>query len=162
MRQFQGIVQGDIDEVLVTGDLDIVFVDPPPREDKRIGGKSHLRRALESLSEEGVTQLFRPMIGADLIVGAVGALQFEVLVERVQDEYGIAVAFEPAPYAAARWISADDPAALQAFIDKNQSLVALDIDESPVFLAKNLWELGYVQEKNPGLVFSDSRERELG
>ena len=122
----------------------------------------HLRRALESLSEEGVTQLFRPMIGADLIVGAVGALQFEVLVERVQDEYGIAVAFEPAPYAAARWISADDPAALQTFIDKNQSLVALDIDESPVFLAKNLWELGYVQEKNPGLVFSDSRERELG
>ena len=121
----------------------------------------HLRRALESLSEEGVTQLFRPMIGADLIVGAVGALQFEVLVERVKEEYGIAVAFEPAPYAAARWISSGDAAALQSFIDKNQSLVALDIDESPVFLAKNLWELGYVQEKNPGLVFSDSREREL-
>ncbi|MET0547219.1 MAG: peptide chain release factor 3 [Caulobacterales bacterium] len=121
----------------------------------------HLRRALESLSEEGVTQLFRPFIGADLIVGAVGALQFEVLEERVKDEYGIAVAFEPAPYSAARWISSDDPAALQGFVDKNQSLLAFDIDESPVFLAKNNWELGYVQEKNPNIKFSASRERDL-
>ena len=62
----------------------------------------HLKKALEGLAEEGVTQLFRPVIGADFVVGAVGQLQFEVMADRLGGEYGLDVEFEPAPYAEAR------------------------------------------------------------
>ncbi len=119
----------------------------------------HLRRALESLAEEGVTQLFRPQLGADLIVGAVGALQFEVLVERVSDEYGLDVRFEPAPYACARWIAGGDAKDIETFIDRHKSAIADDIDGAPVFLAKTAWEVGYVQERNATLRFSAVKER---
>src|ERR1700742_4265202 len=65
----------------------------------------HLKKALEGLAEEGVTQLFRPDIGSDFIVGAVGQLQFEVMADRLSGEYALDCVFEPAPYAEARWIS---------------------------------------------------------
>ncbi|HAE93426.1 MAG TPA: peptide chain release factor 3, partial [Hyphomonas atlantica] len=74
----------------------------------------HLRKALESLAEEGVTQLFKPAIGSDMIVGAVGQLQFEVMTERVAAEYNLEVVFEPAPYNVARWLSCDDDKVLEA------------------------------------------------
>src|SRR5690606_13294801 len=65
----------------------------------------HLKKALEGLAEEGVTQLFRPSIGADFIVGAVGALQLEVMADRLAGEYQLDVVFEQAPFAEARWIT---------------------------------------------------------
>ncbi len=65
----------------------------------------HLKKALEGLAEEGVTQLFRPAIGSDFIVGAVGQLQFEVMADRLGGEYALDVIFEPAPYAEARWLN---------------------------------------------------------
>ena len=68
----------------------------------------HLKKALEGLAEEGVTQLFRPELGADFIVGAVGQLQFEVMADRLGEEYGLDVVFEPSPYAEARWIGGAD------------------------------------------------------
>src|SRR6201992_3142289 len=68
----------------------------------------HLKKALEGLAEEGVTQLFRPNIGADFIVGAVGPLQFEVMADRLANEYQLEVIFEPSPYAEARWIGGDN------------------------------------------------------
>ena len=64
-----------------------------------------MRRALEDLAEEGVAQLFRPLLGSDWIVGVVGALQLDVLASRVESEYKVAVAFETIPYETARWIS---------------------------------------------------------
>src|SRR6185295_19908673 len=67
----------------------------------------HLKKALEGLAEEGVTQLFRPVIGADFIVGAVGQLQFEVMADRLANEYQLEVIFEPSPYAEARWLSGE-------------------------------------------------------
>ena len=67
----------------------------------------HLKKALEGLAEEGVTQLFRPTFGADFIVGAVGQLQFEVMADRLAGEYGLDVVFEAAPYAEARWLAGD-------------------------------------------------------
>ncbi|MBS0384566.1 MAG: peptide chain release factor 3 [Proteobacteria bacterium] len=121
--------------------------------------QKHLRRALESLGEEGVTQVFKPMIGADLVVGAVGALQFDVLDERMKAEYGLDVLFEPSPYQAARWVSADSRADLEAFIEKSISQMAEDIDGAPVFLGKSAWEIGYVREKNPKIRFGDVKER---
>src|SRR6201999_1009216 len=65
----------------------------------------HLKKALEGLAEEGVTQLFRPELGSDFIVGAVGQLQFEVMADRLQNEYQLDVVFEASPYNEARWLT---------------------------------------------------------
>ncbi len=119
----------------------------------------HLRKALESLAEEGVTQLFKPAIGADMIVGAVGSLQIDVMRERIKTEYGLEVTFEVPLYQTARWLACDDPAKLQAFIDKSQGSMGEDIDGAPVFLAKSAWDVGYAQEKNPDIRFLTTKER---
>jgi peptide chain release factor 3 len=118
----------------------------------------HLKKALEGLAEEGVTQLFRPQIGSDFIVGAVGPLQFEVMADRLSNEYGLDVAFEPSPYAEARWLSGEK-ADLEDFAGKNRAAMATDIDEEPVFLAKSSWEIGYVTERFPKIAFLRSKER---
>jgi peptide chain release factor 3 len=121
--------------------------------------QKHLRKALESLGEEGVTQVFKPVIGSEMVVGAVGALQFDVLDERMKAEYGLDVMFETSPYQAARWISADTRADLEAFIERNNAQMAEDVDGAPVFLGKSAWEIGYVQDKNPKVRFSSTKER---
>ena len=118
----------------------------------------HLKKALEGLAEEGVTQLFRPTIGSDFIVGAVGQLQFEVMADRLGAEYQLDVLFEPAPYAEARWLGGER-ADLEDFASKHRSAMAVDIDDQPVFLAKSTWELGYVAERFPKLRFERSKER---
>ncbi|WP_300376653.1 peptide chain release factor 3 [Henriciella sp.] len=121
----------------------------------------HLRKALESLAEEGVTQLFTAALGSDMIVGAVGSLQIDVMAERMAAEYNLEVVFEQASYNVARWINCDDEAKLEAFLDKNKSAVGTDLDGAPVYLAKNAWEVGYAQEKNPDLEFTTTKERML-
>ena len=118
----------------------------------------HLKKALEGLAEEGVTQLFRPVIGADFIVGAVGQLQFEVMADRLANEYQLEVIFEPAPYAEARWLSGDK-AEVEDFASKHKGAMAVDIDEQPVFLGKSSWEIGYVGERFPKIGFERSKER---
>jgi peptide chain release factor 3 len=118
----------------------------------------HLKRALEGLAEEGVTQLFRPLIGADFIVGAVGQLQFEVMADRLQNEYGLDCVFEAAPYAEARWLAGERDA-VDDFAGKHRTAIAQDIDEAAVFLAKSAWEIGYVEERFPDVTFERTRER---
>ncbi|HWA62518.1 MAG TPA: peptide chain release factor 3 [Caulobacteraceae bacterium] len=118
----------------------------------------HLKKALEGLAEEGVTQLFRPMIGADFIVGAVGQLQFEVMADRLSGEYALDVIFEAAPYAEARWLSGAR-ADVEDFAGKHRTAMAQDIDEQPVFLAKSSWEIGYVAERFPKVAFERTKER---
>jgi peptide chain release factor 3 len=118
----------------------------------------HLKKALEGLAEEGVTQLFRPNIGADFIVGAVGQLQFEVMADRLANEYQLEVAFEPAPYAEARWLGGEK-VDVEDFAGKHRGAMASDIDEQPVFLAKSSWEIGYVAERYPKVRFERSKER---
>ena len=119
----------------------------------------HLRKALEGLAEEGVTQLFAPMIGADMIVGAVGALQIDVMAERVAAENNLEVVFEQGLYNVARWLACDDKTKLEAFLEKNRTNMATDIDGDPVFLAKNSWDVSYTQEKNPDIRFLATKER---
>lgn len=119
----------------------------------------HLRKALESLAEEGVTQLFKPNFGSDMIVGAVGSLQIDVMRERIKTEYGLDVTFEMPAYQIARWIAADDEAIIKAFVDKNVMITGTDVDDAPVFLAKSSWDVGYAQEKNPDLRFLTTKER---
>jgi peptide chain release factor 3 len=118
----------------------------------------HLKKALEGLAEEGVTQLFRPTLGADFIVGAVGQLQFEVMADRLANEYQLEVIFEPSPYAEARWV-AGDKADLEDFGGKHRGQMAEDIDGASVFLGKSAWEIGYVGERYPKVQFLKTRER---
>ncbi|WP_120496536.1 peptide chain release factor 3 [Kiloniella sp. EL199] len=119
----------------------------------------HLSKALESLAEEGVTQVFRPIIGASYIVGVVGQLQLEVLLSRIEQEYGINVGFEPAPFVTARWVTSDDAAAMKHFLDRNKGSLADDRDGCPVYMARNHWDMGRIQEDNPKLNFTATRER---
>jgi peptide chain release factor 3 len=91
-------------------------------------------------------------------VGAVGQLQFEVMADRLETEYGLDVAFESAPYAEARWL-AGARADVEDFAGKHRAAMAEDIDEAPVFLAKSAWEIGYVAERFPNLTFERAKER---
>jgi peptide chain release factor 3 len=118
----------------------------------------HLKKALEGLAEEGVTQLFRPVIGSDFVVGAVGQLQFEVMADRLGGEYALDVVFEPAPYAEARWLTGPQ-ADVEDFAGKHRGAMATDIDGQTVFLAKSAWEIGYVSERFPKVTFERTRER---
>jgi peptide chain release factor 3 len=119
----------------------------------------HLQRALESLAEEGVTQVFKPRIGAQWFVGVVGQLQLEVLASRIAAEYGLEVAFEQGLFETARWVTSDDPAELKKFLDAHQGNLAEDRDGSPVFMAKSAWELRYSAERFPKIRFTATRER---
>jgi peptide chain release factor 3 len=118
----------------------------------------HLKRALESLSEEGVTQVFRPLIGAQWTVGVIGQLQLDVLKSRLQAEYGLNADLEDSPYETARWLEGSSEAVTK-FCDANKGQMAEDRDGAPVFLAKNAWELGYVGDKFPNIKFLKTRER---
>jgi peptide chain release factor 3 len=120
--------------------------------------QKHLARALTSLAEEGVTQVFKPMLGAQWVVGVVGSLQLDVLKSRLNAEYGLDADLEASPYDTARWISAD-PAEIEKFVAANRGQMASDRDGAPVFLAKSQWELGYVAQKFPNLKFAKTRER---
>jgi peptide chain release factor 3 len=118
-----------------------------------------LQRALSDLAEEGVTQVFRPALGGNSIVGVVGQLQLDVLATRIETEYGVKAGFESAAFETARWIAADDPAEVDRFIAANRGAVAEDRDNAPVFLARNAWELNYTMERNPKIRFTATRER---
>ncbi len=120
--------------------------------------QKHLARALASLAEEGVTQVFKPAIGAQWIVGVVGPLQLDVLKSRLNSEYGIDADLEASPYDVARWLSAA-PTDLEKFAESNRGGMATDRDGAPVFLSKSAWELGYVLDKFPKVKFAKTRER---
>ena len=117
-----------------------------------------LREALQQMAEEGVVQVFIPNDGSGAIVGVVGALQLDVLAERLQAEYGLPVTFEQSRFEVCRWISADEEAELEKFIRAFPSSIALDLDAAPVFLAQSAWALRYEQEKWPQLNFSDVKD----
>ena len=120
--------------------------------------QKHLARALESLAEEGVTQVFKPQIGAQWIVGVVGALQLDVLKSRLVAEYGLDADLEASPYDSARWLSGSE-AEIEKFAAANRGGMAADRDGAPVFLAKSAWEIGYVAERFPQVKLLKTRER---
>jgi peptide chain release factor 3 len=113
----------------------------------------HLGRALEQLAEEGVTRVFKPRMDANWVVGVVGALQFDVLADRIRTEYEVPVFFEQAALSTARWVQADSPLELKRFIDGNMSALADDHDGEPVFLARNAWHLTHTAEQWPQIRF---------
>jgi peptide chain release factor 3 len=117
-----------------------------------------VRQALQDLSEEGLVQVFKPAVGSNWLVGVVGALQLDVLVDRVRREFKAEIELEPVPYVTARWIAADEPATLDAFRAANLTSVAEDRDGEPVFLARSEWEIDYALKHHPGLSFHKTRE----
>ena len=117
-----------------------------------------LRGALEELAEEGVVQLFLPVDGSAAVVGVVGALQLDVLADRLANEYGVPVDFEPARYEVMRWISCDDEKKLDEFIAANRFSVANDLDGDPVFMAPSAFSLGYSLERAPGIHATEIKE----
>ncbi|MET0308331.1 MAG: peptide chain release factor 3 [Sphingomonas sp.] len=118
-----------------------------------------LRKALDDMAEEGVTQVFYPDIGSNWIIGVVGQLQLDVLLSRLDAEYKVAAGLEMAPFETARWISAEDPKDLQDFMALNRGAMAKDRDGNPVFLAKSAWEVGYIADRYAKVKFAATRER---
>jgi peptide chain release factor 3 len=115
--------------------------------------KKQLQKGLLQLAEEGAVQLFRPVEGNELILGAVGVLQFDVAVARLKAEYGVDAVYENVIYSIARWVQCDDPNRLEHFIQANQAHIAYDMDDNLTFLADGEWLLKYVAERWPEIVF---------
>ena len=110
-----------------------------------------LKEALQQMAEEGVVQLFSPEDGSPAIVGVVGALQLDVLKERLMAEYGLPVSFEMSRFSVCRWISADNPADLDSFLSARRGDIARDLDGDPVFLAQDGFSLRYEAERSPAI-----------
>jgi peptide chain release factor 3 len=117
-----------------------------------------LQKGLAQLSEEGATQFFRPLMSNDLILGAVGVLQFDVVAYRLKDEYGVDAAFEPVTVATARWVHCDDAKKLEEFREKNAMNLAIDAAGELVYLAPSRVNLQLAQERSPAVRFSATRE----
>jgi peptide chain release factor 3 len=119
-----------------------------------------LDKGLTQLAEEGAIQVFRPLLGNDYVVGAVGVLQFDVTMDRLRTEYGVDALYEAVDYATARWVSCGEPKRFAEFERKNQAHLARDTDGTLVFLAPSEWRLGFVMEQWPEVVFAKTREHQ--
>jgi peptide chain release factor 3 len=116
-----------------------------------------LQKGLQQLAEEGATQLFKPLHGNELILGAVGTLQFDVVAHRLEFEYGVDCFFEPVNVATARWLRGPD-ADMKALLDKAAANLAKDGAGDYVYLAPNRVNLQMAQERHPDIVFLETRE----
>jgi peptide chain release factor 3 len=117
-----------------------------------------LREALQQMAEEGVVQVFLPHDGAAAIVGVVGALQLDVLTERLNAEYGLPVTFEPSRFEICRWVSSSDKTEMGKFLDAYPSSIGSDLDGAPVFMASSAFNLRYEQERWPKVAFTDIKD----
>lgn len=117
-----------------------------------------LKEALQQMAEEGVVQLFSPEDGSPAIVGVIGALQLDVLKERLRSEYGLPVSFEAARFNLCRWISADAEADIDKFIDAKRGDIARDLDGDAVFMAADGFSLNYEAERWPAIKFAHVKE----
>ncbi|PKM44343.1 MAG: peptide chain release factor 3 [Gammaproteobacteria bacterium HGW-Gammaproteobacteria-1] len=118
-----------------------------------------LQKGLEQLSEEGATQLFRPVRNNDLILGAVGVLQFDVVAYRLKDEYNVDCIFEPVTVNTARWVECDDAKKLEEFKVKAHDNLAVDGSGLLTYLAPTRVNLNLTQERWPEVRFFDTREK---
>ncbi len=117
-----------------------------------------LKHGLEQLGEEGAIQVFRPHLGGTLLLGAVGQLQFEVVVHRLSHEYNVAARLVPTRHTLARWITAEDPRELKRFIDFYPMRIAYDAVDAPTYLASHTSELNVAQSEWPKIQFHALRE----
>ncbi|MGA0345066.1 MAG: peptide chain release factor 3 [Alphaproteobacteria bacterium] len=121
----------------------------------------HMGRALQQLAEEGAASVFKPRVGSDWIVGAVGVLQFEVMADRIRTEYDVPARFEATSLITARWLESEDEGKLRDFVRKNEGAIANDHRGHPVFLARNAWHLDRAQEDWPDIRFVNTKEQTI-
>ncbi|MBX2847925.1 MAG: peptide chain release factor 3 [Acidiferrobacterales bacterium] len=117
-----------------------------------------LQKGLIQLSEEGATQVFRPLVNNDLILGAVGILQFDVVAHRLKSEYNVDCTFEAVQVSTARWLHFPDAKTEQDFHRKNESNIALDGAEHLTYIAPNMVNLQLTIERWPDVEFRETRE----
>jgi peptide chain release factor 3 len=116
------------------------------------------KQALREMAEEGVVQMFQPIDGAQTLVGVVGSLQLDLLADRLLNEYGLEMGFDPSQYQLARWITAPDRKTLDAFVAANRAAIAEDLDGDPVFMATSAIDLRLTSERNPDIAFTDVKD----
>ena len=117
----------------------------------------HLDKALMKFAEEGAAKVFKPMIGSGYIVGVVGALQFEVLASRIEQEYNLPVRFEPSQFTSARWVTGPQ-AAVEAFVNANKGHISHDHDGDIVYLTRLQWDIDRITRDHPDLTLAATKE----
>ncbi|MEM7195751.1 MAG: peptide chain release factor 3, partial [Pseudomonadota bacterium] len=117
-----------------------------------------LQKGLIQLSEEGATQVFRPLLGNEMVLGAVGVLQFDVVAHRLQTEYNVECSFEAVPVTTARWINFKNPSDESEFRRKNESNLSLDGADALAYIAPNRANLQLAMERWPDVEFRTTRE----
>ena len=120
--------------------------------------QKQLLKGLVQLSEEGAVQVFRPIANNDLIVGAVGVLQFDVVVARLKSEYNVEAIYESVNVATARWVESTDVKKFEEFKRKNEVQLALDGGDNLTYIAPTMVNLNLTQERYPDVVFRKTRE----
>jgi peptide chain release factor 3 len=116
-----------------------------------------LQKGLDQLSEEGATQVFRPISNSSQILGAVGILQFDVVAHRLKYEYGVDCQFETINVATARWVSGSDKD-IEKLKIKAGNNIAIDSAGMLTYLAPSMVNLQLTLERHPELTFSATRE----
>ncbi|MDR0528497.1 MAG: peptide chain release factor 3 [Zoogloeaceae bacterium] len=117
-----------------------------------------LARGLQELGEEGAIQVFRPLMGSLTLLGAIGALQFEVAAHRLKSEYGAETRLSAANYAGARWVSCRDPVELNRFVHANGAKMFLDAAGAHTYLMTSRFDLDLTRERWPNIEFHLMRE----
>lgn len=117
-----------------------------------------LQKGLIQLSEEGATQVFRPLNSNELILGAVGALQFDVVAYRLKSEYNVTCSYENVQVVTARWVHCKDAKRLEEFTNKNFDNLALDHNDNLTYLAPTRVNLNLTMERWPEVEFLATRE----
>jgi peptide chain release factor 3 len=117
-----------------------------------------LKAGLTQLGEEGAIQVFRPIAGSVLLLGAVGQLQFEVVAHRLEHEYGCKARIMPSRFQVARWVTCDDANELKRFIDANDHRMAYDAVDAPTVLVEYAPELRAIEANWPKIKFHALRE----
>jgi len=117
-----------------------------------------LQQGLAQLGEEGAIQVFKPDMGGAMLLGAVGQLQFEVVQHRLKAEYDADVRLEGCQYTGARWITAENPADLKAFVDAYPLRMAHDAANTLAYLCTSPYDVRLAQERFPKIQFHPLRE----
>ncbi len=117
-----------------------------------------LQQGLMELGEEGAIQVFKPDAGGNMLLGAVGQLQFEVVQHRLKTEYDCDVRLEGCQYTGARWITADTPAELREFEAAYPLRLAHDAANTLAYLCTSPYDVRLAQERFPKIHFHPLRE----
>ncbi len=117
-----------------------------------------LLKGLVQLSEEGATQVFKPQESNDLVLGAVGVLQFDVVAHRLKNEYKVECIYDQVSVATARWVECEDEKKFEEFKRKNAQNLALDGGDNWTYLAPSMVNLNLAIERWPDVRFFETRE----